>query len=114
MELTCEAILKGNEVEWLGETPEEVRDQKPVHVEIKLLKEPGQRSRKQEDPIAAAAALERLAAMGGMKSRETERADLSGSQTAEILERLSQLDPFKDIDDPVAWQREARTDRSLP
>ena len=29
-------------------------------------------------------------------------------------ERLRQLNPFRDIEDPVAWQREIREDRQLP
>ena len=30
------------------------------------------------------------------------------------LERLRQLNPFREIADPVAWQREIRQDRQLP
>ena len=29
------------------------------------------------------------------------------------LEQIRESDPFKDIDDPVAWQREIRKDRVL-
>ena len=43
------------------------------------------------------------------------------SATPEMLEkrknafdRLRELNPFRDIDDPVVWQREIRTDRPLP
>ena len=32
----------------------------------------------------------------------------------EAFERLRQLNPFRDIEDPVAWQREMRKDRPLP
>ncbi len=31
----------------------------------------------------------------------------------EILAELVELDPFKAIEDPVAWQREVRSDRPL-
>ena len=37
-----------------------------------------------------------------------------GRLMAEALEGLAKLDPFADIDDPVAWQREIRKDRPLP
>ena len=33
---------------------------------------------------------------------------------AEALEQLAALNPFSDIADPVAWQREQRQDRPLP
>ena len=32
----------------------------------------------------------------------------------ECLEQLAQYNPFADIEDPVAWQREIRKDRALP
>jgi hypothetical protein len=35
-------------------------------------------------------------------------------QLANILKNLSKLDPFRDIEDPVEWQREIRKDRPLP
>lgn len=31
----------------------------------------------------------------------------------EAMEELIELDPFKDIKDPVAWQREVRKDRNI-
>jgi len=37
-----------------------------------------------------------------------------GLEMAEILERLAAHQPFADIEDPVAWQREVRQDRPLP
>jgi len=30
------------------------------------------------------------------------------------LEQLSKIDSFKEIEDPVSWQRNIRTDRKLP
>jgi hypothetical protein len=32
----------------------------------------------------------------------------------EAFQKLTEMHTFKDIDDPVAWQRETRKDRSLP
>ena len=44
--------------------------------------------------------------------------DLSGLPTKEdalaALRKLRELGTFKEITDPVAWQREVRKDRSLP
>ena len=37
-----------------------------------------------------------------------------GENMSAALEQLAQLAPFADIDDPVEWQRELRSDRSLP
>jgi len=33
---------------------------------------------------------------------------------AEILTRLAKVNPFRDIEDPVKWQREMRQDKDLP
>jgi hypothetical protein len=32
----------------------------------------------------------------------------------EVLAKLRAANPFKDIDDPVRWQREIRQDRTMP
>jgi hypothetical protein len=32
----------------------------------------------------------------------------------DAFEKLRQLNPFREIDDPVAWQKSIRTDRALP
>lgn len=38
----------------------------------------------------------------------------SGASMSALLEQLSRIAPFADIDDPVEWQRVLRSDRSLP
>jgi hypothetical protein len=35
-------------------------------------------------------------------------------QRKEAFQKLRQLNPFREIPDPVAWQREIRKDRPLP
>ncbi|MGA2496667.1 MAG: hypothetical protein ABSH20_02940 [Tepidisphaeraceae bacterium] len=35
-------------------------------------------------------------------------------QRKEAFEKLRQMNPFREIEDPVAWQREIRKDRPLP
>lgn len=37
-----------------------------------------------------------------------------GQRLSEALEQAAALNPFREIDDPVAWQREQRQDRPLP
>jgi hypothetical protein len=85
MELTYEAILKGNEVEWLGKVPEAINGGKPLRVQIVVLEQKSSQ-RKQTDPKAMLVALEKIASQGGVKS----------------------------IPDPLAWQIETRKDRPLP
>ena len=36
------------------------------------------------------------------------------AEIQEILRQLAELKPYKNIVDPVAWQREIRSDRTLP
>ena len=55
----------------------------------------------------------------GRGSAKTPRAGLTA--TPEMIERrktalaeIRRLNPFRDITDPVAWQRETRRDRPLP
>ncbi|MEK7249057.1 MAG: hypothetical protein AAB209_01410 [Bacteroidota bacterium] len=80
---TYEAILKGNELEWLNDKPEIVNGNNPVRVQVTLL-----------------------------DTDSVKKSD--GKNLAEILEELARLDPFKDITDPVEWQREIRRERPLP
>jgi hypothetical protein len=49
-----------------------------------------------------------------IKEETPEELKLRGQQMAEILNALAALNPFADIKDPVAWQREIRKDRPLP
>ena len=52
------------------------------------------------------------------KMEAVEKSDVSEEQRKaellEIMERIAQRNPFKDITDPVAWQREMREDVTLP
>lgn len=81
---TYKAVLKGNQLEWLGEIPEALQAEQAVTVEVTILDEP------------AAARAER------------------GRKMAEALRELAAINAFSHIDDPVAWQREMREDRPLP
>ncbi len=82
---TYEAILNGDRLEWSDGAP---MTKRPVRVHVTVV-EP---------------ALEETA----------EEAAERGRQMAELLRELAKSNPFKDIADPVAWQREIRKDRPLP
>jgi hypothetical protein len=78
------ALLRGNSLEWIGETPER-SDDYPITVEVTVLEE--------SYPAEA-------------RSR--------GDEMAAILEKLSESKAVSDITDPIAWQRDLRQDRPLP
>lgn len=82
---TYEAVLRGNHLEWAREVPEYVKTNLPLNVHVTFL-----------DVLPR------------------DNAASTGRRMADILEKLAALPAFADIDDPVAWQREVRKDRSLP
>jgi hypothetical protein len=63
-----------------------------------------------ESPSSQRALRVRVTVLGEKESQSEER----GERMAQALARLAEIDAFRDIDDPSAWQREVRTDRSLP
>jgi hypothetical protein len=87
MMMTYKAILRGDRLVWIEAPPEvaAVDDGVPVHVTFL-------REALPEDEEAL------------VERQESLRA---------LLEELVALNPFADIDDPVAWQREIRRDRVL-
>ena len=80
-----DAVLRGDTLEWTGARPAELEQTKPIPVHVLL--------REETQTIA-----------------EEERK----RQLGEALDALVKLNPFREIDDPVAWQREMRVDRPLP
>jgi hypothetical protein len=85
MSQTYLAVLDGNRLEWVG-TPPPVESGSPVTVQVTF-------SGSSDVCFSDAARSRRI---------------------AEILEKLAQSNPFRDIEDPVEWQREIRKDRPLP
>jgi hypothetical protein len=81
---TYEAILNGDRLEWSNGGPETNR---PVRVQVTVV-----------DPILD-------------ETPEQRRA--RGKAMADALRRLAELGTFKEITDPVAWQREIRKDKPL-
>jgi hypothetical protein len=58
--------------------------------------------------------IENLAKKLGLKiSKRQVQQDKKKKKAMEALENLAKMGAFKDIDDPVAWQREQRKDRNL-
>ena len=51
---------------------------------------------------------------GKQKSQKLTATPEMISQRAAALAEIRKLDPYRDITDPVAWQREIREDRPLP
>lgn len=45
---------------------------------------------------------------------QTEEEPANGQRVASIMQELADQPSFNQIDDPAAWQREVRQDRSLP
>ena len=83
---TYKAVLKGDTLEWSDERPELAVAGQPVPVHVTILDDSLLRAQQHARGQRMAAALERLAAKGGLAH----------------------------IADPVMWQRETRQDRSLP
>lgn len=83
---TYKAVLKGDRLEWSDDVPEQLVAGQPVPVHVTILDETMLPSEQPTRGQQMAAALERLAAKGGLA----------------------------DIADPVTWQREMRQDRTLP
>ena len=83
MPTTYKAILTGDRVQWIGDAP---ATNGAVRVEIELL-----------EPRAA-----------------DEDASERGAAMAAALQRLADLGGIPEIPDPVEWQREQRKDRRLP
>ncbi len=87
MQTTYRAVLKGDRLEWRGEIPPEIARKRAVPVDVTILRE------------------ERFS---------SSRAANAGERMAAALEKLAASQAVASIEDPVAWQREVRRDRSLP
>ncbi len=84
---TYRAVLWGDRLEWQGETPPEIVRELAIPVDVTILDN------------------ERFSGS---------RAANAGERMAAALESLASSQAVADIEDPIAWQREARRDRRLP
>lgn len=82
---TYKAVLRGDRLEWSGETPPQVESEQPVDVHVTILQD------------------------ADVVDDRTTR----GKKMAEDLEKLAAINAFPDITDPSAWQREQREERSM-
>ena len=80
------ARVDGEHIDWIGKRPTGVTRGRTVTVEVSIM-----------DEILTPIARKR-----------------QGKKLADILENLAILNPFADVADPVAWERELRADRKLP
>ena len=86
MRATYRAVLHGNHLEWRDEEPEELRPDREVEVFVTILDDSESPEARRARGAAMAAALERLAAAGGVQG----------------------------FGDAAEWEREIREDRPLP
>ena len=68
------------------------------------------------EDAALSSALEQLRATAGLRRRELplEERERRRQAAIEALRQLRESNPYLDLSDPVAWQREIRQDRRLP
>ncbi len=85
--MTYRAILKGDRLEWRGEAPPGIARERPVAVDVTILRD------------------ERFSASC---------APNAGERMAAALENLAASQAVASIEDPVAWQQDVRRDRLLP
>ncbi len=81
---TYEAILRGDRLEWSGDAPDQARGGRPIAVRVTVLGKP------------------------------TSEGNDRGRRMAEVLDLLATSQALPGLSDPMAWEREARRDRSLP
>jgi len=79
-------VLRDNQIEWTGDTPDNLPQHQAVRVHVTLLD--------------AAAGADAGAA--------------PGARMAAALEQLAAISAARDLTDPAAWEREVRQDRPLP
>ena len=82
MTQTYRAILKDNQVTWVGDRPD----------------------------LGEAEEVDIVVVRSSRSHSQTERQQ----KLATILAQLAKARPFREIQDPVAWQQEQRQDRALP
>jgi hypothetical protein len=78
------ATIHGNEIDWHGAVPDGLENGGTVTVDMTIVS----------------------------KARKWKKPD--GKKMVEALEKIAALGGVKSIPDPVAWQREIRRDRPLP
>ena len=94
---TYDAIVSGDQIEWIGEMPAEFEAGGQVPVKIAV---PPATDRPRFNYASSPAEAEPWTEEKQQRLRE-------------IMAQLQALNPFRDIEDAVEWQREIRKDRPL-
>ena len=110
MPKTYAAILKGDRVEWLGESPPDASA--PVKVSITVLSD-DLAGKDEAGGESATAVLADLARRGGVNHTPLPDEPRRKARMLDVLEALAEQSAFAEIDDPVEWQREQRKEREL-
>jgi heat shock protein HspQ len=97
---TFEAKLKGNQLEWIDEIPEQTKNHQSISVYVTF---------REEEPAKESDTLQKQRIVTETEDERRQR----GQQMAKILQKIADTGGTN-IDDPVAWQRETRRDRPLP
>lgn len=115
--ITITAILKADAEGTLHlKVPEEFRNRRLRVVATPVEEERALEPLTPEEEAALAKRLEELRDKAGLKRRELtpEEEDERRGEALEALKELRAANPYRDITDPVAWQKEIRKDRPLP
>jgi hypothetical protein len=106
------AVLRGGQIEWTGEVPPWSDQANPIQVAVVAdVPSPEPEIPTEEEKTRREEYVRSLVAGFSFKTRDEE---IWARQRVEALERLAALGGIKSIPDPVAWQREIRKDRPLP
>lgn len=113
MPKTYAAILKGDRIEWVGDSSPDASA--PVNVSITVLSD-DLTDKDKADGESATSVLADLAWRGGVKHTPLpyEPEPRRKARMLDALNALAEQDAFAEIEDPVEWQREQRKERELP
>ena len=96
--------------------PKEMRSSKVRVVATPLEDEPADGPLAPEEEATVMQAIRQLRERAGLRRRELSSEELERRRQAafDALRQLRESNPYLDLADPVAWQREIRKDRRLP
>lgn len=107
---TYEGIMTGDRIEWIGAGPDACVGDAKVRVNVtfpEVLGEPNGVAPSGPPDSPKFNYVNSLAEAEPWTEEKRQK-------LLDILARIHESNPFREIDDPVAWQREIRKDRSLP
>lgn len=110
MPKTYAAILKGDRVEWVGESPPDAAA--PVKVSITVLSDDSA-GRDEAGGESATGGLADVARRGGVKHTPLADEPRRKARMLDALDALAEQDAFAEMGDASEWQREQRKEREL-